>query len=407
LVSAVVAAPDEGSEPGAGWRWTVAAAARHEVWLLVLDTSRARIDAVLAAQPDLRIRPVYLTQPRWLPGPSDDLRGLRLRYLVWQAQIARRAAALHAEIGFDVVHHLTLAADWLPAGVFAVGDVPVIWGPVGGHTRPAWRAARWFGPRWLAAEVGRRTVGCVGRAVWGRRQAARAALVVAQNPDAAALLRRYRGQRAPGEPDVALEPNVAVEAGLAEARSSPVPGAEAGGPVAVFAGRLVRWKGAHLALAALATPALPGWRLDVYGDGPQREALVALAARLRVTDRVRFLGARPRDEVLAALAQAGALVLPSLNDSAGWVAGEAVALGCPVVCLDRGGPPLVAAAGSGPPPVRVGPDLVEHLAAAIAGCAEVGHRPAERWSVTRLPDLLDGWYHAAAGAARAGTRGRS
>ncbi len=418
LVSAVVCGPDEGSEPGAGWWWAVAAAERHEVWLLALDTSRTRIDAAVAARPDLALHPVYLRQASWLPGPSDDLRALRLRYLVWQWQAVAVLRRLHQQVGFDVAHHVTLASDWLPSAV-ATLSVPFVWGPVGGHTPPAWPLARWLGARWLVSEATRRAVtGAIG-AVAGRRLARGAAVVVAQNDDAARHLARHRPHRAAGlvvEPNVVVDPATRAAVALATAAAAatatdidiaPAPSAagEPHGPTLVFAGRLVTWKGARLAVEALARPALDRYRLDVYGDGPDRATVAALAARLGVAHRVHLHGTRPRAEVLAALARAHALVLPSLNDSAGWVVAEAAALGCPVVCLDRGGPAWLVAQGApiGGRPGTVVPargDVPGALAAAVAG---LGPRPdpSSRWDLDRLADLVDGWYHQALDAPNA------
>jgi glycosyltransferase involved in cell wall biosynthesis len=43
---------------------------------------------------------------------------------------------------------------------------------------------------------------------------------------------------------------------------------------------------------------------------------------------------------------ADVLLFPSFHDSGGWVVAEALRVGCPVLCLDLGGPPnLVGATG--------------------------------------------------------------
>jgi glycosyltransferase involved in cell wall biosynthesis len=57
---------------------------------------------------------------------------------------------------------------------------------------------------------------------------------------------------------------------------------------------------------------------------------------------LRFAGRIHRDELLRFMSEQGdALLFPSIHDEAGWVVAEARACGLPVICLDRGGPPLL------------------------------------------------------------------
>jgi glycosyltransferase involved in cell wall biosynthesis len=118
-------------------------------------------------------------------------------------------------------------------------------------------------------------------------------------------------------------------------------------------------------------------------------------------------GQLPRQDVLAALADADAMLFPSLHDSAPWAVAEACAAGLPVICVDLAGPPvLVRRTADGISHiVDVGPRLPARLAAALRD-AEASPRPApsSRWSSSRLPLLLDAWYrqaqqHPASGAA--------
>lgn len=395
LVSAFSCNPGSGSEPGAGWLWSVAAAARHEVTLLTWAGYRPGVDAALADHPQLAIQPIYLPQPSWLPGPADDLRVLRARYAAWQVSAHRVVKAAHRQSPFDVAHHLTLAADWMAPGVGGVAGLPLVWGPVGGYSRRAWRMARWLGPGWLPSEVARRAGTGVARAAAGRWAARHSALVVAQNEDAAQRLRRL------GAPRVVVEPNVALDGdgdGLVTAggaaASAPDGYRKAGR--AIFAGRLIRWKGAALALRALADPRLAGWSLDVYGDGPDRGRLIALGRRLDLGTRVQFQGMRARHEVRAAFASSDVLLLPSLNDSAGWVIAEAARAGCPTVCLDRGGPPGLVGEGAGTV-VPVGSGLPRRIADAVLASRRLDP-PLRRWDTDRLPALVDGWYQSVAAA---------
>jgi glycosyltransferase involved in cell wall biosynthesis len=107
----------------------------------------------------------------------------------------------------------------------------------------------------------------------------------------------------------------------------------------VYVGRLTSQKALPVALAAFA--AVPGARLLLIGDGPERASLEALTRTLGLVDRVEFAGPLPRDRVLAALAGARAAVLSSEWENLPHAAVEALAVGTPVVATAVGGVPEV------------------------------------------------------------------
>ncbi|MEO8505942.1 MAG: glycosyltransferase, partial [Acidobacteriota bacterium] len=102
----------------------------------------------------------------------------------------------------------------------------------------------------------------------------------------------------------------------------------------VCAGRLQVDKRVDLLLHAVAelAPRMDGPLLTVIGDGPQRAALEALAERLGIFARVRFLGRLPQAvDVWAALGEAQIAVQPSAREGFGIFPLEAMAAGLPVV----------------------------------------------------------------------------
>jgi glycosyltransferase involved in cell wall biosynthesis len=107
----------------------------------------------------------------------------------------------------------------------------------------------------------------------------------------------------------------------------------------VFVGRLTRQKALDVALRAVA--AVPAARLLLVGDGPLRGELERLGRELGIAERVRFLGTRPRTEVLSYLAAARAAILTSAWENLPHAAVEALAVGVPVVATSVGGVPEV------------------------------------------------------------------
>ncbi len=107
------------------------------------------------------------------------------------------------------------------------------------------------------------------------------------------------------------------------------------GALLVSVGYLVRHKGQHLAIEALAK--LPGARLVLAGTGPEQASLRALAERLGVADRVHMPGSVKPAELAMLLGAADVMVLASEREGLAnaWV--EALACGAPLVITDVGG----------------------------------------------------------------------
>jgi glycosyltransferase involved in cell wall biosynthesis len=381
LVSAYACEPGLGSEPGAGWALARAAALHHDVWLLTRSNLAPVIEPAREREPDLHLHPVYLDLPPWILRWKHGLRGVHWYYPLWQLAAWRRARKLHRQVRFDLAHHVTFAADWMPAGVGWLRGVPLVWGPIGGATGAPWSLWRWLGWRGCLSEAARGLATWSGRQLFGKPVARRAALIIAQNKDVA---KAFGGRR-----PVVVEPNVAMDGPTPVSSRRPAPGSVPERR-ALFAGRLLAWKGIRLAVAALARPEAAGWSLDVYGVGPEAKAVGRLAQRLGVTDRVVFHGARPREEVLVAIAEADALLHPSMHDAASWIVAEALSLGCPVVCLDRGGPAVLVGPGEGVK-VPVTGEVVANLARALSSLPGPG-APVTRWTAARLPALVSSWY---------------
>lgn len=107
------------------------------------------------------------------------------------------------------------------------------------------------------------------------------------------------------------------------------------GPVMLSVGALIARKKQNLLIEAL--PALPDMTLLLAGQGESEAGYRALAARLGVADRVRFLGSVPHDDLPALFAAADIMALVSESEGLAnaWV--EALACGTPIIASDVGG----------------------------------------------------------------------
>jgi glycosyltransferase involved in cell wall biosynthesis len=169
---------------------------------------------------------------------------------------------------------------------------------------------------------------------------------------------------------------------------------EVGGPVIVAIGRLVRQKGFDILLRSFARIEIPGSRLAILGEGPERAALTALADELGIADRLMLPGYVTVPE--AWLANASVFVLSSRWEGFGNVVVEALACGAPVVATDcpHGPGEIVRHEHTG---LLVPPEDVDALAAAMRrmltdrafarGCAEAAQGDIERFAAPRIAGL--------------------
>lgn len=100
-----------------------------------------------------------------------------------------------------------------------------------------------------------------------------------------------------------------------------------------------RYKGHERVLEAL--PALAAAGHDVVygiaGEGDDRPRLERLAHEVGVSNRVRFVGALPRETLIEAYRMADLFVMPSTGEGFGIAFLEAMACGTPALGLDAGG----------------------------------------------------------------------
>jgi glycosyltransferase involved in cell wall biosynthesis len=130
-------------------------------------------------------------------------------------------------------------------------------------------------------------------------------------------------------------PNGLPLAEIAEARASDgaALGLQPRERLVLFAGRFVEQKNLPGLLRALpAVAALPDVRVVLCGEGPEREALQALASALGLDGRVALAGYQP--DVWGLMKRASAFVSVSRHEGQPNTVQEAMACGCPLVVSD-------------------------------------------------------------------------
>jgi glycosyltransferase involved in cell wall biosynthesis len=365
LISAYYCQPGRGSEPGVGWNCVRQAARFHDVWVLTQAEGWQGIQAALVGEPLPRVRFVCLDLPPRALFWKKWLWGWQVHYYLWQLAACFAGRRLHRQVGFDVIHHVTLVRYWMPS-FLALLPVPFIWGPVGGGESappPFWWS---FSLRGKILELARDLARTLGEHdPFVRRTARKAALGLATTQETAARMRRLGCRRV----------SVLSEAGLPEEQIRDLSSTRSNhrSPFRLISvGRLLHWKGFHLSVRAFAEfhRQFPESEYWLMGDGPERRRLEELAQSLGVAKSLTFWGAIPRRQVLEKLADCDVLIHPSLHDSGGWVALEAMAAGRPVICLDLGGPGLQVTDETGIKVPAISPEqAVNGLAQALSRLA--------------------------------------
>jgi glycosyltransferase involved in cell wall biosynthesis len=336
----------------------LAAASRHDTWVLTVPESIPAVEAAIRVDP--RRSKLHLEGIEFKSGGErlDRLTAPAFHwgYDRWQRAAAVRARQLDLEIDFDVVHHVTLASYWTRAGVVALNK-PLVWGPIGGGVDPPLRLMTELGLRGVV-EAMARVLGrpLVARTFPIRKTQRQAAVILAQNPGTGRRL------RTPGILTL-LSNALAVDLHPVEqpgARSSDV----------LFVGRLLPWKAPMLALRAFRYLKHPEAVLRFCGDGPEQARLERAASRWGLSGRVRFEGWLPRRDLLARLRCAGALIHPAVHEEAGLCIAEALTLGTPVVCLDHGGPAELVGQWPGSNSCLITPRTPESTARSMAAAID-------------------------------------
>ena len=308
-----------------------------EVWVVTRTNNRRVIEAdPMSKSPDLHF--IYYDLPHWAIMLKRRAWFLPIYLILWQWGAYRLTEKHHRQNPFDRVYHITFAT-MLPGSFMGKLGIPFIIGPIGGGERAPFRLRRGMLVRNKIKELLRDAQIVFQRFSPLSRQAFAAAdQIYVTTPDSMRLISpKFRHK---------TEVRLAISSDGLIQRKAVQPPAR---PRFVFIGRLLQWKGVHLAIRALAEARIihPDATLTLIGDGPDRSHLQKIANMCGIPDAVLFAGYLSRQEVIESFGNFTALVFPSFHDSGGMVVLEAFTRGLPVVCLDLGGPGVMVNSSCG------------------------------------------------------------
>lgn len=353
LVFAYSCAPDQGSEPGAGWGMVNALAEIADPVVLVGERHGPAIREWQRSAPDGQPSFEFLDEPRLEPYMKWHRIPRFLVYLTWLRRARRKAEQLIATGNIDAVAHVTFSAYWLPTPATGLG-VPSIWGPVGGAVtapRPMWRL---LGVAGLVQELlDFLAVGAMAALPASKRTARQATVRIVQNDET--LRRLPRGAR---------NRTWTLNHSLFNS-CPPVPEAP-DGRYAVWVSPMQSRKGPQLAVKALAKTTSDA-HLVMVGDGPQRRPLERMASELGISDRITFTGWIDRSEAVAYMSGATTALFTGLREEGGIALAEAMHSARRLIVLDHGGAGAIARRATDPNRLAlITPTSPDEVAAAMA-----------------------------------------
>ena len=250
---------------------------------------------------------------------------LQVRNIIWNLQISYYWKEIVGKRKFTFSHYATFAGDWNICAPLFRRSFPVLWGPVGGTQKIPKVLYSALGFRGLLNELARSIVTVPLRQLNRLLAFSNRNITILCLNDAVQKAFSTRRSQSPLISNIVL-PCLGSSDYWKDCQSNYYFGA----------GRLIalkNWKLAIRALAKIDDSSL----LLIAGDGSEKKALQKLATKLKISERVIFLGTLTQLECINLMIHSKGVVFPSLRDSEGWALAEAAHYGVPAIALNTPG----------------------------------------------------------------------
>lgn len=329
LLSAYACEPNRGSEPGVGWNWAVHLSEFFEVYVITRKNNQRVIEDYLRDHPMKYLHFYYHDCSGLMIKVKKLPNGIFFYYKKWQAEILPIAKKIVEEKNIEIVHHVTFNEFRTSGKLWHLG-VPFVWGPIGGGQfySPVFRGAYFrksdILKEYLRNGINRFTLkysNDIKQAV----EKASAILIADQSTEK--VMPKTRDYIILLETGYDIDRNDVknyISQDDAEIKL-------------LWVGGIWPRKGLKLLIDALGNSYFRSFKLDIIGNGNDRQRCEALVASYGMNDRIRFLGALPYNEVNKYYDKADVFIFTSLRDTSGNVVLEAMSHGLPVIALNHHG----------------------------------------------------------------------
>ncbi len=335
LLSAYSCQPNIGSEGGIGWNWALEIARRgHDVWVITRENNRKNIEKFRNENSCAdAIRFVYYDLPdRWLK--NKHLIGIYVYYQLWQKGILQVAQQLDNSIGFDLVHHITFGVFRQNTYLYKLNK-PLYLGPLGGGERMPGFLLKSLPLGAIAFEYLRLLSNKISwfnpALIKSFEQAERIYFKTRESLES--IPRKY-WVKSQITNDIGSFNHVNTTNAKTHSRQD---------FTVLYVGRLVHWKGPHLAVSAFAElhRRHPTAKMVLIGSGPFKKDLQKIITQHQLDSAVEILEEVPQQVVFDHFQKAKVFLFPTLHDSSGTVIYEALSFGLPVVTVNLNGPGFI------------------------------------------------------------------
>lgn len=334
LLSAYACNPYKGSEPGIGWHWAFELSKMgYEVYVITRLKNKRDIENYVKLNPDCKkIRFIFHDLPPVILKFKKVL-GVYLYYELWQITVLNKVKINHKEFKFDLIHHLTFGSFRQPSYLHKVG-LPFYFGPVGGGE---------LSPKLLLKELPlknriKESIRYYSNAVSLRRKSLNGCfkssrIIFCKTVETLNVIpEKYKSKSI-------LQNDIGQDLYNRKLKHRVLPPSTQ--PLNIlFVGRLLSWKGPHLAILAFQElkKKSPNAILTFVGDGTFSDSLKRIVKENNLSNSVFFKGNIEHQLIEKCYNTSDIFIFPSLHDSSGTVILEALNSGLPTICLKTGGP---------------------------------------------------------------------
>lgn len=338
LVSAYACEPNKGSEPGVGWNFVKELAKKHDTIVLTRKNNK---DNIINSKEKWvnNVQWLFFDPPKYLTFWKRKGFGVQLFYIIWQISALKYIKKNLKNLSPDCIHHITFGKYWVPTFLGKTG-IPTFFGPVGGgdETPICFKGTYSLGGK-IKEFLKKISSYSIPRFPFFKSAYKDISICFAATENTANKLSHLVSCPIEIVPQSGLEQdqlNLFNDIATSTTKSDT--------PLFLTACRLEHWKAVNLAIEAfnLIVEKYPNAKLEIIGNGPEKENLIKLVSRYKLEDKVIFT---PRlsslNDLYHKIASATALLHPALHEAFGQVCVESQALGTPVICWDWGGPGII------------------------------------------------------------------
>ena len=334
LLSAYACDPRAGSESGIGWNFAKELALRGDT-VHVVTKNPAKDVAFQAEIKRLGIQDRLFVHYYDLPWLFQLLYKSataleHVFYFFWQVGLYFFAKKLCRQHSFDVIHHITLGVFRTPSFLYML-NVPFIFGPLGGGEECPELLRKNLPLKFKVKELARSFLNNTSRFNPLLQHCYKySSLILLKTSDNLRYIPKQYHSKC----------KIELEVGMKKLPQSEPEQQPTGNIRIIYAGRLVYWKGVHLAIKAYArvVQQIPDASFTIVGSGSDELWLKEIARQENMHDRITWIPNVEQSVLFNLYKNHDLLLFPSLHDSSGGVVLEALSFGLPVVCLDIGGP---------------------------------------------------------------------